>query len=231
MTPGLNHEESWLLLPWLANGRLSQAERSRVEEHVRACASCAQELALQRQMCEALTEPERVTYAPGPSFRKLMQRIDAARPAPARIEERRPARARGLPSYALAAWRPPGVAFAASFVATIGLALAVVTAYQWSRPAYGTLSDVRSAPAGVLHIAFERSLPVGEVEEALRAAGARVVEGPGASGIFGVSPAGVTRPDAQEMRELARRLRSDTRVRWVEPLADVPAGASRPGSP
>jgi len=226
----LNHEECWLLLPWLANSRLSQAERARAEEHVRACAACAEELALQRLMCRALTEPERVSYAPGPSFRKLMQRIDA-RPGTGHGEARRPARERALPSPAFAAWRPPGVAFAASFVATIGLALAAVTAYQWSRPLYGTRSDVTSAPAGVLHIAFERSLPVGEVEEALRAAGARVVEGPGASGIFGVSPAGVTRPDAQEMRELARRLQADTRVRWVEPLADLPAGAPRPGSP
>jgi len=30
----------------------------------------------------------------------------------------------------------------------------------------------------VLHVAFERSLPVGEMEEMLRSAGARVVEGP-----------------------------------------------------
>lgn len=231
MTTNLNHEECWLLLPWLANSGLSQIERARVEEHVRACAACAQELALQRRMCEALTEPERVSYAPGPSFRKLMQRIDAAHPGRGHTEARRPARARSLPSPALAAWRPPGVAFAASFVATIGLALAAVTAYQWSRPVYGTRSSVTSAPADVLHIAFERSLPVGEVEEALRAAGARVVEGPGASGIFGVAPAGITRPDAQEMHELARRLRSDRRVRWVEPLAGVPAAAPRPGSP
>ena len=26
------HEESWLLLPWLANGRLAASERVRVEE-------------------------------------------------------------------------------------------------------------------------------------------------------------------------------------------------------
>ena len=81
------HQEAWLSLPWLANGRLSQPERASVEEHVRECAACTQELAREQLLCEALTEPDRVTYAPGPSFRKLLERIDgepaAPRPHPA----------------------------------------------------------------------------------------------------------------------------------------------------
>ena len=66
MVDPCRHEESWLLLPWLANGRLSHAERARLEEHLRGCAQCAREAARQRLVCHALTEPERVTYAPGP---------------------------------------------------------------------------------------------------------------------------------------------------------------------
>jgi hypothetical protein len=77
------HEEAWVSLPWLANGRLSQAERDKIEPHVRTCAACREELAFQRLLCNVLTEPDRVTYAPGPSFRKLMDRIDGAAP-PAR---------------------------------------------------------------------------------------------------------------------------------------------------
>src|SRR5215469_15364866 len=90
--------ELWLLLPWLANGRLPHAERTRVEEHVRECEPCARELAAQRLMCQALTEPERITYAPGPSFRKLMDRIDGRRPA--RRSECRPSRVRAHPAPA-----------------------------------------------------------------------------------------------------------------------------------
>src|SRR6185437_2673139 len=104
MSAAMRHEESWLLLPWLANGRLSQAERARVEEHVHGCTECATELAQQRLMCEVLTEPDRVTYAPGPSFRKLMERIDAR---PAAAPERRAARVHGFPAPALSASRPP----------------------------------------------------------------------------------------------------------------------------
>jgi len=52
------HEESWLLLPWLANGRLPLAERAALEEHLRECAACTQELAQQRLLCQVLTAPE-----------------------------------------------------------------------------------------------------------------------------------------------------------------------------
>jgi len=222
MSAAMRHEESWLLLPWLANGRLSQAERARVEEHVHGCTECATELAQQRLMCEVLTEPDRVTYAPGPSFRKLMERIDAR---PAAAPERRAARVHGFPAPALSAWRPPGLAFAASFVAVVGLTAAFATAYHWSQPVYTTRSDMRAAEAapGVLHIAFVPSLPVGQAEELLRSAGARVVEGPDPSGIFGVAPSGSTQADARELRTLAQRLHADTRVLWVEPLAAAAA--------
>ena len=71
------HEEVWLLLPWLANGRLAAAEREMADEHVRRCADCERELEVQHLMCSAFTEPDRVTYAPGPSLRKLMDRIDS----------------------------------------------------------------------------------------------------------------------------------------------------------
>ncbi len=215
------HEESWVLLPWLANGRLPQAERARVEEHVRGCQACAQELALQRLMCRALTEPERVTYAPAPSFRKLMDRIDGR--ATERHEERRAGRSRSFPPAALSAWRPPGLAWAASFVAVIGLAAAGATAYRWSQPLYVTHTAAPHSASGVLHIALERSLSIGEVEELLRSAHARVVEGPDASGIFGVTPT-AAQADPRAIRALALRLRTDARVRWIEPVgaADAP---------
>jgi hypothetical protein len=224
MTPATSgHDEIWLLLPWLANGRLSGAQRAQAEEHVRECAICAQAIATERQLCALLTQPERVTYAPGPSLRKLMERLDDAAPVPALPAPPRPHRSRATLA---ATWRPPGLAWAATFMLTIGLGALLATTYRWSQPLYGTLTDMAATPAtpDVLHIAFERSLPVGEVEELLRSAGARVVEGPGSNGIFGVAPVKVAahareRGVSPEMRALSARLRADPRVRWVEPLA------------
>jgi hypothetical protein len=217
---GALHEECWLLLPWLANGRLTASDRARAEEHVRECQACARELASQRLICAALAEPDRVSYAPGPSLRKLLERIDgtAGRPRAARPVKR----ARSFPP-ARSAWRPPGLAWAASVVLVVGLTGLGGAAYHWSQPLYVTHTTAAAVDPDVLHIAFDRSLTIGEVEEVLRGAGARVVEGPGTTGIFGVTPvapshrAGAKGVVSPQMRALAARLRADARVRWVEP--------------
>jgi anti-sigma factor RsiW len=213
------HEESWLLLPWLANGRLSQAERAAVEQHLHECAACTQELARQRLMCQVLTEPQCVTYAPGPSLRKLMERIDGR--APARSQDAPPLSRRSAPARLAAAWRPPGLAWAASVVLAMGFTVFATTAYRWSQPRYATHTTAPRGTPGVLHIAFDRSVPIGEMEEMLRSAGARVVEGPGTTGIFGIAPVTAAAQSGEvspQMRALAARLRADARVRWVEPL-------------
>lgn len=212
----VNHEEVWLSLPWLANGRLSQAEREKLEPHVQTCAACREELALQRRFCSALTEPDRVTYAPGPSFRKLMERIDGTAPPVRTPLPRRP-------ESRVPLWRPPGLAWAASFVLAIGLTGALTSVYKSSHPMYETRTDASRGTPNVLHIAFDRSVTVGEAVEALRSTGARIVEGPD-NGIFGITPNVVATGEAipehasREMHLLSARLRADPRVRWVEPI-------------
>ncbi|MDB6157959.1 MAG: zf-HC2 protein [Gammaproteobacteria bacterium] len=241
------HEEVWLLLPWLANGRLSPAERETAQEHVRRCNACERELALQQLMCNAFTEPDRVTYAPGPSFRKLMDRIDSdsrTRDDEASEESLRdwqPAgRSPGHPALTRARrvslWRPPGLAWAASFLILFGLTGMMFTAYRWSAPVFHTKSDDSVVTPNVLHIALDRSLPIGEVQELLRAGGARIVESPSNTGFLGVTPVGVIAGQTTEasankqLRALSARLRADPRVLWVQPLADegIPADLRAP---
>jgi hypothetical protein len=107
----------------------------------------------------------------------------------------------------------------------IGLAAFAPTAYRWSQPRYATHTELARATPGVLHIAFDRSLPIGEMEAMLHSAGARVVEGPGTTGVFGIAPVTATARGIAEsgdvspqLRALAARLSADPRVRWVEPL-------------
>jgi hypothetical protein len=247
------HEDVWLLLPWLANGRLAPAERELADEHVRQCERCERELALQHLMCHAFTEPDRVTYAPGPSFRKLMDRIDGdakagdgekinqaiGKPGKASPQRSRQPAAQSLTARLghVSLWRPPGLAWAASFLILFGLTGTMVTAYRWLEPVYKTRSDPTSAVTpNVLHIALDRSLPIGEVEEVLRTGGARIVEGPGNTGILGVTPVGVIAGQTsassanKQLRALSARLRTDPRVLWVQPLADeeTPADGRAP---
>src|SRR6185437_10271062 len=142
-----SHEEAWLALPWLASGRISQAERDKIEPHVRDCGACREELTLQRLLCNTLTAPERVTYAPGPSFRKLLERIDSTAPLPRKAPERnkvvavtptgRRSRTDGDPLHH-SLWRPPGLAWAASFVLMVGFAGVVTSVYHQSQTLYKT---------------------------------------------------------------------------------------------
>jgi len=244
MSDTCSHADAWLMLPWLANGRLPSAEHMRLEEHVRDCSQCARELALQRRLCEVLTEPERVSYAPGPSFRKLLDRIeghaDGRGPAPVtelpKVTELRPSRLRRIAAARRAAARPPGLAWAASFAVLAAFLGLAATTYRWAQPLYVTHTE-KSAPASitVLHVAFVPALSIAGVGEALQGAGARVVEGPDASGIVGVVPATASRDTAGAgagLQALATRLRADARVRWVEPVAgSEPLSASPHGPP
>lgn len=220
------HEEVWRLLPWLASGRLSAAEREMAQEHIRHCSACEQELALQHRLCDAFTQPDRVIYAPGPSFRKLMDRIDSEDGTNRNNTAGRGQRTSLVGRLGhVSLWRPPGLAWAASFILLFGITGMAMTAYLWSEKTYITHSDPTPAVApNVLHIALDRSLPIGEVEELLRTGGARIVEGPGNTGILGVTPIGVVdgqTPPAvanKQLRALSARLRADPRVLWVQPL-------------
>ena len=227
---------------------------------------------VQQRLCEVLRAPERVSYAPGPSFRKLLERLDGndtgAVEADAsgahstgvragiredlpredlRGQRSRPSPRRGWRIASRSLWRPPGLAWAASFIAMVGITALVSSAYRWSEPRYTTRTDaVQERQQDVLHVALDRDLTIGEVEALLRTDGARVVEGPDASGIFGISPvrdaapapgSGAARAHSAHtrrgMRELAARLRADPRVRWVEPIDSAtesgdPADAAAP---
>jgi hypothetical protein len=253
-----SHEEAWLALPWLANGRISQGEREKLEPHVRTCATCREELAFQRLLCDVLTEPDRVTYAPGPSFRKLMDRIDGTARQSHRTRENTLAsitsvRTRngnnGLGHVSL--WRPPGLAWAASFVLLVGIVGIVGGAYRYathtnsaspdpgaygsSLSIYTTTTDSSSPDPNVLHIAFDHSVTIGEAAQALSSAGAHIVEGPDSTGVMGVSlgagDAGQAAPvrTIEGLHVLAARLRADPRVRWVSG-DDSPVDPQTPGS-
>lgn len=244
--PGVNeHEEVWLLLPWLANGRLPEPLRWRAQRHLAVCGACRDELALQERLCEALAAPESISYAPGPSLARLLARIDQA--AAAQDEDRyatdpydteppltapmelpvsglKPSpRARRQWGSARLTWATsPGLAWAATVLIAFGVAGNL--AYRAAQPTYRVHSDA-PAPArqALLHIAFARNLTIGEAAELLRAAGAQVLDGPGSTGIFVVSPAGTSTADSRtRLQQLATELRADPRVRWVEPLPPQP---------
>jgi hypothetical protein len=169
-----------------------------------------------------------------------MDRIDASEPQAAKVRESTkapvtPIRRRSDSNVAL--WRPPGLAWAASFILAVGLGGVITTVYHSSQMSYTTRSDPPQpyvAP-NVLHISFNHSVTIGEAEEALRSNGARVVEGPDSSGIIGVAPDALDKSAAeranQALRLLSERLRADPRVRWVEPVPGANTSVPPPRGP
>jgi hypothetical protein len=215
-----SHAEAWLLLPWLANGRLQEDMRTRIERHVNICDACSVELAAQLRMRAALAAPERITHSSGSSLAKVLRRIDAT---PRDLGRETPAAA-----YSHSR-RPVRLAWAASFL--MAGVLASTLAYREMAPDYQVHSD-QQAPQEktILHVAFVRDLKAADAEHLLSAVHAEVVEGPGSTGIFGVRPSGMDASgDArQRLQQLRTQLRADPRVRWIEP---APAGPDVPASP
>lgn len=225
------HEEIWLLLPWLANGRLQDAARERALQHARLCERCSQELRLQQQLCVALAVPERISYAPSASFSKLLRRIDAGpaqRPQPLLSGAAAgPAKPAGpVTQHAARLWQPAGLAWAASCLLSVGWVAG--EAHRELAPAYQVRSDA-GPPASadpVLHLIFVRTLTVDQVESLLRSAGAELAEGPAGEGVFGVRLLHPGSDAARQQQQLAAQLRHDPRVRWVEPLAAPPGSVA-----
>jgi len=75
-SPEMEHEEVWNLLPWLVNGRLSDADRSRVAAHLLLCGACREEHAMQRDLYEVLAAESPIESLPIAGLNKLHQRIE-----------------------------------------------------------------------------------------------------------------------------------------------------------
>ena len=126
MTPqDPEHRAVWELLPWVANGRASAAQRARVDAHLPHCPACAASLAHEQELHQQLQRE--LEHAPLPALEpglaRLMQRIDAAEALPSRPR---------MPGLAWVGRLSPGL-----LLGTVGLqalALLVLGAALWRAP-------------------------------------------------------------------------------------------------
>lgn len=216
------HQETWGLLPWLANGRADDAQRLRAEAHLAGCADCRAELAREQRLAAAMALPG--TAGPGlaQGLPKLMQRLDHA-------ERVRPQRPR------LAAGGGRAATIRLSTAALLGglqLALFAAAAAWWLRtpaPAaptggYQTLTQAPAASTPVapgLRIVFHAGRTIGELQALLAAHGLVVVSGPTEAGAFTL---GLAAPQpARDLDALATELRRSPAVAFAEATGPVAA--------
>jgi hypothetical protein len=179
---GSPHERVQQLLPWYVNGTLEADEAAMVEAHLAECAECRADLAAEQVLArEVAALPLDVEHA----WSMLSERIDAAGP-PRRLAEPVPFLRRKV----AIGWALGGPLAAAAAVA---FAVAVVPGVP--SPAGQTYRALGSAPTaapGNALVMFKPDARDSDLRGALTKAGARIVDGPTASGAYVVriAPAG-----------------------------------------
>ncbi len=214
------HGECWNLLPWIANESAAAKDLARVEEHLRDCRECQEELSFQRQLREAIRSEEAIVLAPQTSLQKLMQRIDSVADmddehevAPAAAEpvvaRREPARLRWLPIAA----------------AVQGIAIAGLLAALWSQSRdelaagrYSVLTTPTAAVAGgpVIRVVFGGNVALDDMNRVLRSIDAQIIAGPSEAGVYTLGLASGA-ADKSGVEKAIAQLRADGRVMFAEP--------------
>jgi len=187
------HEQAQLLLPWHASGTLEPDEAALLEAHLAECAECRRDLASERLMREL--------YGAMPVAGKPAR---APLPAPRLQPRRRPAW-RSVTRRLSTTWGKAAMAAAA-------VALVVAVAPRQSDGEYQLLGSNTAAQPGNAIVLFAPDTPARDLRAALDRAGARLVDGPTASGAYIVQVPDDGRAAALE------RLRASPHVVLAEPV-------------
>ncbi len=194
------HDEAEELLPWYANGRLDEADRSRVEKHLSSCVLCCQQLALERQLID---EFQAMTPEIESGWSRLRGRVQTPIP-------RRQRRSSPLAEFWSFISRPAVAGLAAAQLAFLIISGAVLLSL--SRPAYHTLGSAPVPVSANIIVMFRADATVEDVRGTLKSAGASIVDGPTTADAYllHVSP--------QQRRRALAKLQSDDNVQMAEAI-------------
>jgi anti-sigma factor RsiW len=183
---GSPHEQAQQLLPWYVNGTLEADEAAMVEAHLAECAECRADLVAEQALSrEVAALPLDVEHA----WSTLSDRIDAAGP-PRRLAEPVPFLRRKVAI---------GWALGGPLATAAAVAFAVAVAPGAPPPVGETYRALGSAPTaapGNALVMFRPDARDSDLRAALTKAGARIVDGPTASGAYVVRIAPASRARA-----------------------------------
>jgi anti-sigma factor RsiW len=215
------HQDIGEMLPWFVNGRLSEADRQRVDAHLRVCEACRDELAAQSRIYSLMSVDAGVERMPMAGLNRLRRRIESiedAGPAAAPDEAARSGASAG------SSWRERRSAIAASIAMTAVGALAALLWNQHERriaPAnYFTVTTTAPQPANTaIRAVFAPSVTLSELQVVLDDAHLKIVSGPTEAGVYSLAMSGSPSVDWS-----LQRLRGNEVVRFAEPV--VPASVA-----
>lgn len=228
------HQRIWELLPWMANGTLSDPERERVEAHVALCRRCREEVETCRRTAAVVKGQGEVAPSPHPvQLQRTLARIDEleqGRKAPKAPRDwkdrdgmdRSLGRGFGAPLRALIAATPRPLRGA--LVAQVAIIVLLVGVLVWgelhSAPpqtpvTYQTLSDPAPAPVPTvaLRVMFSPRATEKEIRELLQGVRGEITAGPSPIGVYTVEVPAAGDP----VSVVLARLRSEAVVTLAEP--------------
>ena len=213
--------EAELLAPWHVTGKLDQAEARDVEELAKEDAEFARLIdEVKREQKAAAALNEAMGELPRSVWERLEQSVEEEGRKQSRdrrtgfIESFKKSVSGFFAGLTMQQWQ---VAAAMAIAVCVIQAGAIAYLVRDSGPAkYGTASGPKSAtpvkPAFI--VSFSPDATVSEINALLDAAGASIVEGPNADGLYHLA----TRNDPPEGRDLAyKTLRASTAVKLVLP--------------
>jgi anti-sigma factor RsiW len=214
------HREIGELLPWFVNGRLSEADRQRVDAHLRVCEACTDELAAQQRIYGVMSVDAGVERIPMAGLNRLRMRIDSLDAVPASTAPERDVRSEAPAGSSL--WQRRS-AIAASITLTVVGALAALLWNQHERGApanYYTVTTTAAQPAHTaIRAVFAPTVTLSELQALLDDAHLKIVSGPTEAGVYSLAMSGSASVDWS-----LQRLRGHEVVRFAESV--VPAAVT-----
>ncbi|HSX62364.1 MAG TPA: zf-HC2 domain-containing protein [Tahibacter sp.] len=215
------HCRTWDLIPWVVNGTATPAQRERVEQHLRDCADCRHEFALQQQFQAGLRIDAGAVIDPQPGLQRLLARLDLE---PAAVADAFPAIEREFPARRASRGFTPWLA-AAVVVQAIGLSL--LGGFVLGRPdaapageSYRTLSSETARAGATIRLVVAPDTTLANLRRMLADAQLRIVESTADNAAFGLAPKNAalsTNPDF--VAGAIAQLRREPGVVLVEPVA------------
>ena len=196
------HERTQEWLPWYANGTLEQDETELVEAHLQECAECRRELELDRAMGRLVADLDLDVER---GWTAIRPKVEANPLAGSRLPRPRWRSSPTARRFAIP-WTVAAPAAAASLV--VGMFVGLPTARE--EAPYRALGSATEASAGNVILLFKPDATERDMRSALDQAGARLVDGPTASGAY------VARVPAQSQAAALERLRRMDQVMLAE---------------
>ncbi|MBR7794002.1 zf-HC2 domain-containing protein [Undibacterium sp. FT147W] len=195
------HEALQELLPWYASGALSEADAGRVQEHLRHCAVCREELTWQRSLL-ATESPLPAGLDPERALARLMPQLDV-------VESEPPARLLTRLQRWLQATGWQGWAMAGQFAAIVVLAVQLLPHQE--APVYQALGRGAAATPDVL-VVFRPDARLQDVQRILQSHGAQIIGGPTVTGAY------MLEVEPEHQVPLLQALRAERSVEMAESL-------------